>query len=86
MHRVSTNNYDIDKPQNKYGPRSKNLASIIRGFKSAVTVKSCKIIFDFAWQPLFHDHIILDDNEYQLIKIYITENPLMWNEDKHFVD
>ena len=32
MHRVSTNKHGINKPQNKYGRQSKNLAPVIGGF------------------------------------------------------
>ena len=35
-------------PKNKFGPQSKNLASIIRGFKSAVTIHARKTIPHFA--------------------------------------
>ncbi|HEY2583463.1 MAG TPA: hypothetical protein VGI43_16745, partial [Mucilaginibacter sp.] len=40
MHRVSTyvNDDDIsDNPKNRFGPHSKNLASVVRGFKSSAT-------------------------------------------------
>ncbi len=51
MHRVST-------ATNKFGPQSKNLGSIMRGFKSAVTTASKKLNIEFGWQARFHDHII----------------------------
>ncbi len=68
-------------PKNQYGPQSKNLASIIRGFKSSVTINARKIHTDFAWQSRFHDHIIRDDKSYQRIKNYIINNPKNWNDD-----
>jgi len=83
MHRVSTGNDETNKPQNKFGPQSKNLASIVRGFKSAVTIHARKIQPDFAWQSRFHDHIIRNEKEYQKIKVYVLENPLSWKDDKH---
>jgi hypothetical protein len=82
MHRVSTT--IPNEPANKFGPQSKNLASIIRGFKSAVTTNTCKIHCGFAWQSRFHDHIIRDDEEYQRIADYINTNPQNWNTDKFF--
>ena len=82
MHRVSTN----DKPANKFGPQSKNLASIIRGFKSAVTVHARKIHADFAWQSRFHDHIIRDDESFERILNYIRTNPSNWKEDRFTPD
>lgn len=70
------------KHKNQFGPQSKNLASIIRGFKSAVTTNARKIHFDFDWQPRFYEHIIRDDKSYQRIKNYIINNPKNWNNDK----
>ena len=37
------------KTKNKFGPQSKNLGSIIRGFKIGVTTNSRKIHTDFGW-------------------------------------
>ncbi len=44
-------------PKNHFGPQSKNLASIIRGFKIGVTKNARLIHADFAWQSRFYDHI-----------------------------
>ena len=67
---------------NQFGPQSKNLASIIRGIKSAVTTQVRKMdhhaASDFAWQSRFHDHIIRDDASYQRISNYIIQNPANW--------
>ena len=81
MHRVST---PAPAPQNQFGPQSKNLASIIRGFKSAVTQQARLISPDYAWQPRFHDHIIRDEAEFQRISNYIIANPEKWDEDRFF--
>ena len=77
MHRVST---DGDY-KNQFGPQSKNLASIIRGFKSAVTVRARRINPNFGWQARFHDHIIRNPNAYENISKYIIDNPKKWNLD-----
>ena len=83
MHRVSTANpADPDDRKNKFGPQRKNLASIIRGFKSAVTIYARKNNIDFAWQPNYHDHIIRNKTEYFRIKKYIINNPAKWDNDK----
>ncbi|MFA9391378.1 MAG: transposase [Prolixibacteraceae bacterium] len=76
MHRVSITT------KNQFGPQTKNLASIIRGFKSAVTINARKINTNFAWQSRFHDHVIRDENEYQRIQQYIINNPKKWADDK----
>ncbi len=72
-HRVYTNM--------KFGPQSKNLASIIRGFKSSVTINARKTNPQFAWQTRFHDHIVRDFDSYHRIEQYIQNNPGKWAED-----
>jgi REP element-mobilizing transposase RayT len=74
MHGVSTN---------KFGPQSKNLPSIIRGFKSAVTKRAKIINPDFSWQPNYYEHIIRDEKSFKTISEYIINNPLKWNNDKY---
>jgi REP element-mobilizing transposase RayT len=78
MHGVSTNN------TNKFGPQSKNLPSIIRGFKSAVTKRAKIINPDFSWQPNYYEHIIRDEKSFKTISEYIINNPLKWNKDKYY--
>lgn len=71
-------------PKNQFGPQSKNLASIIRGFKTGVTINAREILADFAWQSRFHDHIIRDDQGFQRIADYIVNNPANWNDDNFY--
>ncbi|MCB9081883.1 MAG: hypothetical protein H6555_09255 [Lewinellaceae bacterium] len=68
--------------KNKFGPQSKNLASIIRGFKIGVTQAARLINPDFAWQPRYHDHIIRDDASFYRIAAYIKNNPRNWSSDQ----
>ena len=75
---------DRDNPKNQFGPQSKNLASIIRGFKIGVTKNARQINADFAWQSRYHDHIIRNDESYHRISNYIISNPANWQEDKFF--
>jgi REP element-mobilizing transposase RayT len=81
MHCVSTSN----ETKNKFGPQSKNLASIIRGFKIGVTKNARLINPDFAWQSRYHDHIIRNDESFQKITEYIINNPLNWSEDQFHI-
>lgn len=76
MHRVSTGG--------KFAPQSQNLASIIRGFKSAVTVNARQIHPGFGWQSRFHDHIIRDEASFKRITTYIINNPANWKGDKFY--
>lgn len=85
MHCVSkdTNNVTI-KHENKFGPQSKNLASIIRGFKSSVTINARKIHADFAWQTRFHEHIVRNNESFYKISNYIINNTLQWENDMFY--
>ncbi len=84
MHCVPTmtTNQNKNQPKNKFGAQSKNLASIVRGFKSSVTKNARRIQTDFAWQSGYHDHLIRNDQEYKRIKYYIINNPKKWENDK----
>lgn len=67
---------------NKFGPQKKNVPSIIRGFKSAVTMQARLMkMFDFNWQPRYHDYILRDMEPYDRITNYIRNNPENWEKD-----
>ena len=86
MHCVSTDT-DTDtnaKTKNQFGPQRKNLASIIRGFKSKVTIQAHEIQTDFAWQPLYNDHIICNNQSFDRIQNYINTNIKNWKTDKFY--
>jgi len=72
--------------QNKFGPQSRNLASIIRGFKIGVTKYSNQNNINFQWQPRFYDRIIRTEQELSNIREYIAFNPEKWPEDENFVN
>ena len=69
-------------PKNQFAPQSKNLASIIRGYKSTVTTYARKNNIPFSWQPRFHDHIIRSMGSYRRISRYIINNPRNWRIDR----
>lgn len=74
----------INKPDkiswdlNKFGAQSKNLASILRGYKSSVKTYATTNDIEFAWQPRYYDRVIRNDKEYLNIKNYIRDNPDQW--------
>jgi len=70
---------------NKFGPQSKNLASIIRGFKIGVSNRARLLHPNFSWQPRFHDHIIRNETDYNRICDYILNNPARWFFDSLYV-
>ncbi len=71
------------KCANKFGPQSKNLSSIIRGFKIGVTKYANSNNINFSWQPRFHDRIIRNEKELDAIRKYISENSTKWHLDKY---
>ena len=73
-----------DKPyKNKFGPQSKNISSIIRGFKIGVTKYAHQNGIPFMWQERFYDRIIRDERALYKIRQYIIENPAKWWRDRN---
>ncbi len=70
-------------PKNRFGPQSKNLASIVRGYKIGVTKFARQHDLPFKWQARYHDHVIRNEGEYERIRKYIHENPQKWTEDRY---
>lgn len=68
---------------NSFMPQSKNLASIMRGFKSSVTSYAIKQGIEFKWQPRYHDRIIRNAAEHEKIRNYILSNPWNWDKDRY---
>lgn len=64
---------------------SNNIGAIVRGYKSSVT-KQIRLINDniVVWQRNYHEHIIRNEQTYQKISNYITNNPAKWNDDKFY--
>ena len=68
----------------RFGPQSGNLASVVRGIKSAVTKYANEHDIPFAWQPRYHDHIIRNWMEMNHIANYIQNNPMKWEMDRFY--
>ena len=85
MHCDSTGNGHENsaiQPKNKFGVQSKNLASVVRGFKSAVTTYSKKHgITEFHWQARYHDRVIRNSFSLKQIQNYIINNPKNWKKN-----
>ncbi|MDQ3111758.1 MAG: hypothetical protein M3R17_17855 [Bacteroidota bacterium] len=70
---------------NKFGPQSENLASVIRGIKSAVTSRAKKSGLQIPiWQANFYEHIIRNEIELRALVNYIRENPAAWEKKNCF--
>ena len=65
-------------------PKSGSVSTVIRSYKSAVTMHARRLGFQMEWQTRFHDHVIRNDAEYQRIAQYIINNPLNWPSDKFY--
>ena len=68
----------------QFGPQSGNLASVVRGIKSAVTKYAIEHDIPFAWQSRYHDHIIRNQMEMNRIADYIENNSLRWELDRFY--
>lgn len=68
---------------NRFGPQSRNLASIIRGFKIGVTKYAINNNIDFRWQSGYYDRIIRQENALYSVRHYIQTNPQYWNRDRN---
>lgn len=79
---TTTSIKNLPSTKNKFGPQSQNLASIIRGFKIGVTRYARLVDSGFAWQSRFHDHIIRNEQSWQIIREYVINNPINWNDDE----
>ena len=73
--------YRIPRP-NRFGPQSKNLASVIRGYKAAVKKYATVNNIPFAWQSRYHNYVVRTEGRLQIIRKYIRGNPSKWFEKK----
>lgn len=78
---INKSSGDCETSPNKCGPQSKNLASIVRGFKIGVTKNARKLDPEFTWQPRYHDQIIWNKSMFITITKYIRNNPVKWTDD-----
>jgi REP element-mobilizing transposase RayT len=60
------------------------LSTTIGGLKSALTKHANSNKYRFGWQKRFHDHIIRNQEEMNLIATYIVNNPGNWEKDKFY--
>ena len=73
---------NIDDNFNERNHFNAMLSRTLGGLKSAVSKQAHLSDSTFRWQPNFHDHIIRNQREYDLIANYIDNNVLNWNKDK----
>ena len=74
----------LDASENSFSPQRKNLASVIRGIKTATTSFALKNDIWFGWQARYHDHIVRNIEELNAIACYIENNVAKWKEDEFY--
>jgi putative transposase len=64
------------------GRRPSSLASILRGYKSAVTsrIRMMKPELRTLWQPNYWDRVVRTEAEWAAFSAYISDNPRRWSE------
>lgn len=67
---------------NKFGGQSRNLGSVLRGFKASLKRYANQNNIQFEWQSRYHDRIIRNLDELNRIRIYISNNPINWTNDE----
>lgn len=65
---------------NSFGPQSKNLGSVLRGFKAATKAAATAQHIEFAWQPRYYDDVVTSGKALDRIRQYIRNNPERWAE------
>lgn len=68
----------IDTDENGRTQFAPTISRAIKQFKGAITKQmGCPI-----WQRSYYDHVIRNQDDYNMIAKYIEENPLRWEMDK----
>jgi REP element-mobilizing transposase RayT len=72
---------ELTRPKNSFGPQSKNLASIVRGFKASVTTEARRQGVPFEWVSRYHDSILRNTGDFNFARNYIRNNVRSWRGD-----
>jgi putative transposase len=83
---IELNNPTMEYEPSHFGPLlKKSLSSVVNHYKGRVTKFAGQSgVAGWSWQPLYHDHIIRNNEEYQRVFNYITNNPKDWETDNFF--
>jgi REP element-mobilizing transposase RayT len=61
-----------------------NMASFLGKFKGAVTRRARAINSEFAWHSNYYDIIVTEQERFDRINTYISNNPRVWIEDRFY--
>ena len=80
-----------DRATARVAPTNGRIGDIIGAYKSLVS-KTCLEIFKSKnttmgklWQRNYYEHIIRNEQSYQIVAEYIMNNPAKWQEDKLYI-
>lgn len=86
---ISPNNKEENKPKSPdelrfQRPGKNSISTMVGGYKSVVTkhINRLELIENWEWQIRFHDHIIRNENEFNIIQNYILTNVENWDNDR----
>jgi len=68
----------LNDPKNAFRPQANNLASVIRGFKSAVTMEARRKGIPFEWISRYHESIVRNAGDLHFVRSYIRRNVERW--------
>jgi putative transposase len=66
-------------------PVAHSIPTIVRAYKSAVTYAVNKLQNQrgaVLWQPNYYEHVIRNEQDYQIKRNYILGNPMNWGQDE----
>lgn len=72
------------RPESGNGTKPGSLGALIQAYKSRVTrqAKQLGLISGSIWQRGYHEHVIRNDGDLEMIQEYIINNPRRWELDK----
>jgi len=82
---------DMDRATTRVAP-TKTVGDMVDAFKSKTTVEYIRGVKSLGWTPFngklwqrnYYEHIIRNEQSYQTISAYITNNPAKWLDDKFY--
>jgi putative transposase len=66
------------------GMQAKSLASLVAGFKAAVTKRAAATLPRLRmpiWQRNYYEHVVRNERDLERIRSYVEANPARWEED-----
>lgn len=75
---------DNQTPITKYIQQLKSLTTnaYIKGFRAG----ELPLFHEKVWQRSFHDRVVRDEKEFEMVWTYIDNNPKKWELDKYYVE